>query len=125
MFGAYCESRPNAIPYGIYTIPEISIVGKTEQELTAEKVPYEIGVSKFEELAKGQMLGVDTGLLKILFDRKTRKLLGVHIFGERATEIIHIGQAVSPSAARSTTSATPSSTTRPWPRPTRSPASTA
>jgi len=94
MFGAYCESRPDAIPYGIYTIPEISTVGKTEHELTQEKVPYEIGVSKFEELAKGQMLGVDTGLLKLLFDRRTRKLLGVHIFGERATEIIHIGQAV-------------------------------
>ncbi len=93
MFGTYCEAR-TAIPYGIYTIPEISIVGKTEQELTAEKVPYEIGISKFEELAKGQMLGVDTGMLKILFDRNTRKLLGVHIFGERATEIIHIGQAV-------------------------------
>ncbi len=94
MFGAYCESRPNAMPYGIYTIPEISMVGKTEQELTQQKVPYEIGVSKFEELAKGQMLGVETGLLKILFDRNTRQLLGVHIFGERATEIIHIGQAV-------------------------------
>ncbi len=94
MFGAYCESRLNAMPYGIYTIPEISMVGKTEQELTQQKVPYEIGVSKFEELAKGQMLGVDTGLLKILFDRNTRQLLGVHIFGERATEIIHIGQAV-------------------------------
>ena len=80
--------------YGIYTIPEISMVGKTEQELTQEKVPYEIGISKFEELAKGQMLGVETGLLKILFHRKTRQLLGVHIFGERATEIIHIGQAV-------------------------------
>jgi len=93
MFGTYCEAR-KAIPYGIYTIPEISIVGKTEQELTAERVPYEIGVSKFEELAKGQMLGVDTGMLKILFDRNTRQLLGVHIFGERATEIIHIGQAV-------------------------------
>jgi NAD(P) transhydrogenase len=94
MFGTFCESRPDSIPYGIYTIPEISMVGKTEQELTAAKVPYEIGVSKFEELAKGQMLGVDTGLLKLLFDPKTRKLLGVHIFGERATEIVHIGQAV-------------------------------
>jgi NAD(P) transhydrogenase len=93
MFGAYCESR-TAIPYGIYTIPEISMVGKTEQELTAEKIPYEIGLSKFEELAKGQMLGVEAGLLKLLFDPKTRKLLGVHIFGERATEIVHIGQAV-------------------------------
>jgi NAD(P) transhydrogenase len=94
MFGAHCESRPNTIPYGIYTIPEISMVGKTEQELTDARIPYEIGLSKFEELAKGQMLGADTGLLKLLFDPKTRKLLGVHIFGERATEIIHIGQAV-------------------------------
>lgn len=94
MFGAFCESRTDAIPHGIYTIPEISIVGRNEQELTAAKVPYEIGLSKFEELAKGQMLGVDAGLLKILFDPKTKKLLGVHIFGERATEIIHIGQAV-------------------------------
>src|SRR5262245_38723503 len=93
MFGAYCEAR-TAIPYGIYTIPEISMVGKTEQELTAEKIPYEIGLSKFEELAKGQMLGVDAGLLKLLFDPKSRRLLGVHIFGERATEIVHIGQAV-------------------------------
>lgn len=93
MFGTYCESR-QSIPYGIYTIPEISMVGQTEQELTAARIPYEIGLSKFEELAKGQMLGVEAGLLKILFDPKTRKLLGVHIFGERATEIIHIGQAV-------------------------------
>jgi NAD(P) transhydrogenase len=94
MFGIACESRPHTIPYGIYTIPEISMVGRTEQELTDAKIPYEIGLSKFEELAKGQMLGADTGLLKILFDPKSRKLLGVHIFGERATEIIHIGQAV-------------------------------
>jgi NAD(P) transhydrogenase len=94
MFGASCESRPHTIPYGIYTIPEISMVGKTEQELTDAKIPYEIGLSKFEELAKGQMLGADTGLLKLLFDPKSRKLLGVHIFGERATEIVHIGQAV-------------------------------
>ena len=94
MFGAYCESRPEAIPYGIFTIPEISMVGRTEQELTAAKVPYEIGLARFEEIAKGQMLGVEAGLLKLLFDPKTRKLLGVHIFGERATEIVHIGQAV-------------------------------
>jgi NAD(P) transhydrogenase len=61
MFGAVFESRPNTIPYGIYTIPEISMVGKTEQELTEAKVPYEIGIAKFEELAKGQMLGLDAG----------------------------------------------------------------
>ena len=70
------------------------MVGKTEQELTDAKIPYEIGVAKFEELAKGQMLGLDAGMLKLLFDPKTRKLLGVHVFGERATEIIHVGQAV-------------------------------
>jgi NAD(P) transhydrogenase len=93
MFGTYCESK-SEIPYGIYTIPEISMVGRTEQELTKAKVPYEIGLSRFDELAKGQMLGVEAGLLKLLFDPKSRKLLGVHIFGERATEIIHIGQAV-------------------------------
>jgi NAD(P) transhydrogenase len=94
MFGAYCESRPDAIPFGIYTIPEISMVGKTELELTKSKIPYEIGLARFEETAKGQMLGAEEGLLKLLFDPKSRKLLGVHIFGERATEIVHIGQAV-------------------------------
>jgi NAD(P) transhydrogenase len=94
MFGAYCESRKESVPYGIYTIPEISMVGKNEQELTAAKIPYEIGVSKFEELAKGQMLGTETGILKILFDPKTLKLLGVHAIGESAAEIVHIGQAV-------------------------------
>jgi len=94
MFGAYCHSKREAIPYGIYTIPEISVVGKTEEELTAAKVPYEIGVSRFEELAKGQMLGTEIGMLKILFDPKTLKLLGVHVIGESAAEIVHIGQAV-------------------------------
>ncbi len=94
MFGAYCRSRREAIPYGIYTIPEISTVGKTEQELTAAKIPYEIGIAKFDELAKGQMLGTEVGLLKILFDPKTLKLLGVHVIGESAAEIVHIGQAV-------------------------------
>jgi len=94
MFGAYCHSRKEAVPYGIYTIPEISMVGRTEQELTAAKIPYEIGISKFEELAKGQMLGIETGMLKLLFDPKSLKLLGVHVIGESAAEIVHIGQAV-------------------------------
>jgi NAD(P) transhydrogenase len=94
MFGAYCHSRKEAIPYGIYTIPEISMVGKTEEELTAAKIPYEVGRSKFEELAKGQMLGTEVGMLKVLFDPKTLKLLGVHVIGESAAEIVHIGQAV-------------------------------
>ncbi|HKC24220.1 MAG TPA: Si-specific NAD(P)(+) transhydrogenase [Thermoanaerobaculia bacterium] len=94
MFGFGRESRAELLPYGIYTIPEISMVGKTEQELTEEKVPYEIGVARYEELAKAQMLGADTGLLKILFHPKTLKVLGVHAFGDNASEIIHIGQAV-------------------------------
>jgi len=94
MFGTYCESRREALPYGIYTIPEISMVGRTEQELTAERIPYEIGQARYEELAKGQMLGAEVGLLKILFDPRTHKILGVHAIGESAAEIIHIGQAV-------------------------------
>jgi NAD(P) transhydrogenase len=94
MFGAPSEHMPDLFPYGIYTIPEISTVGQTEEKLTANKVPYEVGISKFNELAKSMMLGDETGMLKLLFDRHTRKLLGVHILGQRATEIVHIGQAV-------------------------------
>ncbi|HVB58144.1 MAG TPA: Si-specific NAD(P)(+) transhydrogenase [Candidatus Acidoferrales bacterium] len=94
MFGLSCETMPELFPYGIYTIPEISMVGQTEEQLTAAKVPYEVGVAKYAELAKSMMLGDETGMLKLLFDRNTRKLLGVHALGQRATEIIHIGQAV-------------------------------
>jgi NAD(P) transhydrogenase len=94
MFGAPSEHMSELFPYGIYTIPEISTVGQTEEKLTAAKVPYEVGISKFNELAKSMMLGDETGMLKLLFDRHTRKLLGVHILGQRATEIVHIGQAV-------------------------------
>lgn len=94
MFGAPSEHMPERFPYGIYTIPEISMVGKTEEQLTAARVPYEVGISKFNELAKSMMLGDETGMLKLLFDRNTRQLLGVHIIGQRATEIVHIGQAV-------------------------------
>jgi len=94
MFGAPSEHMPELFPYGIYTIPEISMVGQTEEKLTAAKVPYEAGISKYVELAKSMMLGDETGMLKMLFDRNTRKLLGVHIIGQRATEIVHIGQAV-------------------------------
>jgi NAD(P) transhydrogenase len=82
------------LPYGIYTIPEMSMVGKTEQTLTEERVPYETGVARYAELAKAQMLGDDKGMLKLLFHRDTRALLGVHIIGARATELIHVGQAV-------------------------------
>ncbi len=85
--------RANApLPYGIYTIPEISMVGKTEQQLTADHVPYEVGVARYEDLAKGQMIGDDAGFLKLLFDRATLRVLGVHIVGTGAAELIHIGQ---------------------------------
>jgi NAD(P) transhydrogenase len=82
------------LPYGLFTIPEISMVGENEEKLTAERVPYEVGVARYRELARGHIVGDTTGLLKILFHRQTRQLLGVHCIGEAATEIIHIGQAV-------------------------------
>ncbi len=94
MFGAPSESMSQFFPYGIYTIPEISMVGQTEEKLTAAKVPYEVGIAKYAELAKSMMLGDESGMLKLLFDRNNLKLLGVHAIGQRATEIIHIGQAV-------------------------------
>lgn len=83
-------------PYGIYTIPEISVVGQSEQELTRAKIPYEVGMAKFEETAKGQMVGgqhID-GFLKLIFCPTTKKLFGCHCIGESSTEIIHIAQAV-------------------------------
>ncbi len=82
------------IPTGIYTIPEISSVGKTEQELTAMKVPYEVGKAQFKHLARAQIAGMNVGSLKILFHRETLQILGIHCFGERAAEIIHISKAI-------------------------------
>ena len=82
------------IPTGIYTSPEISSIGRTERELTAEKIPYEIGHSQFKHLARAQITGRKVGMLKILFHRETLQVLGVHCFGNGATEIIHIGQAI-------------------------------
>lgn len=82
------------IPTGIYTIPEISSVGKTEQELTALKVPYEVGRAQFKHLARAQIAGMDVGSLKLLFHRDTKEILGIHCFGEQAAEIVHIGQAI-------------------------------
>ena len=81
-------------PYGIYTIPEISFVGKTEEELTDQNVPYEIGKAPYRELPRGQIVGDSIGFVKLLFHRETRELLGVHIIGEGAVELVHIGQAV-------------------------------
>ncbi len=94
IFGAPAEMSPALLPYGIYTIPEISMVGKTETALTDARIPFEVGISKYEELAKAQIVGDHTGMLKILFHPETRKVLGVHAIGENAAEIIHIGQAV-------------------------------
>jgi NAD(P) transhydrogenase len=85
---------PELFPYGIYAIPEISMCGKTEEELTCEGVPYEVGKARYREIARGQIIGDTTGLLKLLFHLETRKLLGVHIIGEGASELVHIGQAV-------------------------------
>jgi len=95
----YALGRPvqrlaELLPYGIYTIPEMSFVGRTEAELTLAGVPYEVGVARYREIARGQILGDDIGLLKLIFHAQTRKLLGTHILGEGAAEIVHIGQAV-------------------------------
>ena len=93
-FGVEAKSTPDLFPYGIYTIPEISYVGKNEEELTQANVPYEIGKASYREIARGQIIGDSVGMLKILFDRQSRELLGVHIIGESASEMIHIGQTV-------------------------------
>lgn len=84
----------NDVPTGIYTIPEISSVGKNERELTEAKVPYEVGQAFFKDLARAQITGEAVGMLKILFHRETKKILGLHCFGDQAAEIIHIGQAI-------------------------------
>ena len=90
-----CDYRLVAdIPTGIYTTPEISSIGKTERDLTEEKVPYEIGHSQFKSLARAQIRNVTVGMLKILFHRETLQILGIHCFGAHAAEIIHIGQAI-------------------------------
>ncbi|MGF7233471.1 MAG: Si-specific NAD(P)(+) transhydrogenase [Frankia sp.] len=82
------------MPIGIYTIPEISYVGKTEDELTEESVPFEVGIARYRELARGQIVGDSYGMLKLLVSSEDRRLLGVHVFGTAATELVHIGQAV-------------------------------
>jgi NAD(P) transhydrogenase len=88
------QSNPSFYPYGIYTIPEISFIGKTEEQLTEEDVPYEVGVAYYREIARGQIRGDTTGRLKLIFHRENRQILGVHIIGEGAAELVHIGQAV-------------------------------
>jgi NAD(P) transhydrogenase len=82
------------VPFGIYTVPEVSVVGENEQSLTGAGVPYEVGLARFREIARSAIIGDDSGLLKILFHRDTRQVLGIHIIGTGATELVHIGQAV-------------------------------
>jgi NAD(P) transhydrogenase len=93
-FGAATCSIPELFPIGIYAVPEISQVGKTERQLTDAGVPYEAGIAQYNEIARGQLLGDETGMLKLLIHQDTHKILGVHAIGTGATELIHIGQAV-------------------------------
>lgn len=93
-FGVEAAPMAPHFPIGIYTIPEVSLVGLPEQELSRHGVAYETGMARYREIARGQILGDERGLMKMLFDRKTRKLLGVHAVGTGATELIHVGQAV-------------------------------
>jgi NAD(P) transhydrogenase len=94
MFGKKTNSMPHLFPYGIYSIPEISMVGWTEEKLTAEGIPFESGIANYREIARGQLLGDIAGMLKLLIHQESRAILGVHCIGNGATEIVHIGQAV-------------------------------
>jgi len=93
-FGEPVHSMSELQPYGIYTIPEISYVGRTEGELTDSAIPYEVGIARYRELARGQIVGDSYGMLKLLVSTEDGRLLGVHVFGTAATELVHIGQAV-------------------------------
>jgi NAD(P) transhydrogenase len=93
-FGMPLPPPPETFPYGIYAVPEISTVGQSEEEVRRSGVPYECGIARFRETSRGHIMGVSTGFLKLIFSLTTRRLLGAHIVGEGATELIHIGQAV-------------------------------
>jgi NAD(P) transhydrogenase len=93
-FGAPLPEKEDVFPYGIYAVPEMSVVGMTEEEAAASGVGYETGVARFRETLRGQILGLREGLLKLIFRLDDRRLIGVHIVSEGATELIHIGQAV-------------------------------
>ncbi len=93
-FGVETNSVRELFPYGIYSIPEISTCGPNEEELTRDRIPYEVGKASYRESGRGQIIGDHVGMLKLLFHRETRRLLGVHIIGEGASELIHIGQTV-------------------------------
>lgn len=93
-FGHPDRSDNSLLPYGIYSIPQISMVGRNEEELTQAQIPYAVGIARYKEIARGLLMGDETGMLKLLFNQQTHELLGVHAIGEGATEMIHIGQAV-------------------------------
>jgi NAD(P) transhydrogenase len=93
-FGSNQETAPEHFPYGIYAVPEVSSVGQTEEELLAKRVAFECGIARFRETSRGHIMGLQSGMMKLIFALEGRKLLGVHIVGEGATELIHIGQAV-------------------------------
>ena len=94
MFGVPAEAMASHFPVGIYAIPEVSMVGATEEELTRQKIPYETGIARYKEISRGMILGDDSGMFKMLFHREDGRLLGCHCIGSGATELIHIGQAV-------------------------------
>ena len=93
-FGVPFQTQSELMPYGIYSIPEISMIGPNEDELTKNGVPYAVGIARYREIARGQLIGDEIGMLKLLFHHKTHELLGVHAIGDGATELIHIGQTV-------------------------------
>lgn len=93
-FGVDIDGFNKLFPFGIYAVPEISMVGKTEEQLTEEAIPYESGIASYKEIARGRLLGDDTGMLKMLIHQDTKEILGVHVIGTGATELIHIGQTV-------------------------------
>ena len=93
-FGAPAHAPPEFFPYGIYSVPEISTVGMSEEQVRERKIPYECGIARFRETSRGHIMGLSSGFMKLIFSLETHRLLGVHIVGEGATELIHIGQAV-------------------------------
>ncbi len=93
-FNEPAHAAPEFFPYGIYSVPEISTIGMTEEQVRERGIPYECGVARFRETSRGHIMGLSTGFMKMIFSLETRRLLGVHIVGEGATELIHIGQAV-------------------------------
>jgi NAD(P) transhydrogenase len=94
MFGEKCDLVEKLLPYGIYAVPELSMVGWTEEQLTKEGIPYEAGVAQYREVARGHLMGDSTGMLKLLIHQESHEILGVHAIGTGATELVHIGQAV-------------------------------